>query len=704
MIELTSSQAQAIKFLDAGYNVFLTGKAGTGKSFLVDYFVAKHPEKNVVKCAPTGVAALNIGGSTIHRTFGVPLGVLDHHSVCTSQEKLDVLRKSDVILIDEISMCRIDVFEHVIRSLKRVGINNKQLILVGDFYQLPPVLTPAATFAFQQLYEDKLYAFESDMWIGSNLFTVELKEPKRQSETTEGSLLRSLSNIREGIPDFGIFHIANHADDNAVSLCPTKRQAKQINDEHLGRLPNHKHYLASKTGKVEDTDMVTDEDLVIAKDARIIMLVNDTSKRWVNGSMGTVTDLSDTHITIQIDNEGEYKVEPYTWSIREYVLEEDEETKEKHIVDKEIGSFTQFPLKLAWAITIHKSQGQTYDKVNIYNGFFAEGQMYVALSRCKTLNGIHTMGSLISSQLLCSSAVKTFMTKSIQKSNLIVTQIIEEIRRQKIEKVRAYVDNATLQKKQLYNVLSQIKDTGNQISQSDTTDVIRPLVQFIKKEKEKVANYYNKVEEILKKAKNDAIGYEQEDEMANLLVDIGGVLSQIKFIDADINNILEDAVKMLQKVQKQEEYSRKINKVSDCRNEITSLTTLTHNKIAQILEARSLFSADNKSNAIQPYINDIQKYYENVTNNYTRGNRLLQTAKKEATGFERDDKMAQLLVEISVSLKQIEEDNVVAQRIASDASQVLKLVQQKERKWKLSMAIAILIVLIAITALVIIRY
>ena len=162
MIELTTSQDKAIKLLDAGYNVFLTGKAGTGKSYLVDYFVAKHPEKNIVKCAPTGVAALNIDGATIHRTFGVPVRLLGHNDVCSSNDKLDVLKKADVILIDEISMCRIDVFEYVIRSLNRVGIRNKQLILVGDFYQLPPVLTPADTPTFNQLYGNRLYAFESD--------------------------------------------------------------------------------------------------------------------------------------------------------------------------------------------------------------------------------------------------------------------------------------------------------------------------------------------------------------------------------------------------------------------------------------------------------------------------------------------------------------------------------------------------------------
>ncbi len=699
MIELTSSQGIAIKLLDAGYNVFLTGKAGTGKSFLVDYFVEKHPEKNIIKCAPTGVAALRIGGATIHRTFGVPIRLLGHNDVCSSSDKLDVLKKADVVLIDEISMCRIDVFEYVIRTLKRIGIRNKQLILVGDFYQLPPVLTDKDKYAFRDLYGDKLYAFESDMWGSSDLITVELTEVKRQEEI---DFLRSLSNIREGNPDFSIFQVANRADDNAVSLCPTNAKAKSINDEHLNRLPNHKHYMASKTGKVEETDMLTDEKLVLAKNARVIMLVNDSEARWVNGSIGTVTNLSDNHITVQIDEEGEYRVERYTWSIKEYVLEVKQDTKEKHVVEKEIGTFTQFPLKLAWAITVHKSQGQTYDKVNIYNGFFANGQMYVALSRCKTLNGIHTMGTLQRNELRYSQAVKDFMTTTTQEANLRVPQILEEIKRLKINNVRVCADNAKSQQIQLNNALSQIRNAGKQVSQSDTTDAIRPLVQFISKEKEKVANYYKKVEEVLKKASNEAMGYEQEEGMTSLLVDIRDVLNQIRFIDAEINKISEDAVKTLQKVQKQEEYNGKINKIIDCRNELTSIATLTHNAIAHIQETRSQFSADNKSSEIQPYVDAISKEYDNVKNNYTKGYRLLQTAKREATGFEGDYKMTQLIGEISDFLMLISEDNVTAQGIASEASQVLKSVQQKDRKKKLYIAIALLMALIAIIVLVII--
>lgn len=693
MIELTPSQEQAIKLLDAGYNVFLTGKAGTGKSFLVDYFVAKHPEKNIVKCAPTGVAALNIEGVTIHRTFGVPLGVLDHRGVCSSPEKLDVLKKADVILIDEISMCRIDVFEYVIRTLKRIGIGNKQLILVGDFYQLPPVLTPAATFTFQQLYENRLYAFESDLWRSSSLLTVELKEPKRQSEETEEDLLRSLSNIREGIPDFDIFHVANRADDNAISLCPKNNQAKQINDEHLGRLPNHKHYMASKIGKVEEADMVTDEKLVLAKDARIIMLVNDTGGRWVNGSMGTVTELSDNHITVQIDNGGECRVDPYTWSIKEYVLEEDEDTREKHVVEKEIGSFTQFPLKLAWAITIHKSQGQTYDKVNIYNGFFANGQMYVALSRCKTLNGIHTMGELIPSQLMCSLSVKNFMTTSIKDSNSRIKTILEVIRRQKIDKISDCFSEVKDFETSINNALIQIRDLKEHITQDNSSVAIKPHVDFIEAENQKTANQYANSAQLLQLAKREAVGYEKDEEIKQLIAKTEIVIENIKQIKDTIAEIALDAERTLKFVQRQEEYIRRVEKIKNCVKEIQSLETSINKALTKISTELGLFTIDSKSNAIQPHIEIIKTESEKVANQYKEGMQLQRQAKQEAVGYEKFEGVKQLLSKMDNAINSIKQTkNGIAEK-AEEAASTLKKVQQRELRKKTAIIISIIAIL-----------
>lgn len=692
MIELTTSQDKAIKLLDAGYNVFLTGKAGTGKSFLVDYFVAKHPEKNIVKCAPTGVAALNIDGVTIHRTFGVPLGVLDHHGVCISPEKLDVLKKSDVILIDEISMCRIDVFEYVIRSLKRVGIRNKQLILVGDFYQLPPVLTDRDRLAFTALYGNRLYAFESDMWNSNNLITVELTEVKRQSQKEKRFLL-SLSKIREGNPDFGIFHIANHADDNAVSLCPTNAKAKSINDEHLSRLTNLKHYVATKTGKVEDADMVTDENLILAKDARIIMLVNNSEGRWVNGSMGMVTDLSDNHVTVQIDDGGECLVDRYTWSIKEYVLEEDEETGEKHVVEKEIGSFTQFPLKLAWAITIHKSQGQTYDNVNIYNGFFANGQMYVALSRCKTLNGIHTMGSLQRNELRYSQAVKDFMATTIQEAGLRVPRMLEEIRRQKVSKISDYVREVKDLETSLNNALIQIREARNHFTQDSTSNVIQSHINIIEAESEKVANHYEKSMQLLQLAKREAVGYENEEEIKQLMAKAEDVIGEIKQIEDTIAEIALDAERTLKLVQRKEDYLRRVDKITNCVNEIKSIETSINKALTKICTLVGLFTIDSKSNTIQLHVHSIRNNSEDVENSYKKGLQLQKTAKRESIGFERDDEMSQLLAEIDTTIRRVQEDYDTIQEKVTDAYQTLKIAQRRERRKKATIIISIITIL-----------
>lgn len=690
MIELTTSQDKAIKLLDAGYNVFLTGKAGTGKSFLVDYFVAKHPEKNIVKCAPTGVAALNINGATIHRTFGVPLGVLDHHGVCTSPEKLDVLKKSDVILIDEISMCRIDVFEYVIRSLKRVGIRNKQLILVGDFYQLPPVLTPTDTPTFNQLYGDSLYAFESDLWYSSNLLTLELTEVKRQNEK---SFLDSLSHIREGIPDFSIFQIANHADDNAVSLCPTKAKAKEINDSHLRQLPNHKHYMASIMGNVLESDMVADKELVLADDARIIMLVNDTGGRWVNGSMGTVTELSDNHITVQIDNGGECRVDRYTWSIKEYVLEEDKDTEEKHVVEKEIGSFTQFPMKLAWAITIHKSQGQTYDKVNIYNGFFTNGQMYVALSRCKTLNGIHTMGSLLPSQLMCSTAVRNFMTKSIEDSNSRIEAILEEIRRQKIDKIFGCVSEVKVLETSLNNALIQIRDARNRFTQVTTSIAMQPHINYIENERRKVANHYEKGVELLQLTKQEAVGYEIDEEIKQLLTKTENAIKNIKQIQDTIDEIALDAERTLKLVQRKEDYLRRVEKIKDYVKEIQSLETSINEALTKISTELGLFTVDSKSNAIQPHIEFIETESEKVTNLFEDGMQLQRQAKQEAVGYEKFEGIKHLLSKIDNSINSIEQTKDGIAEKALEATDILKKVQQRERRKITTIILSIIAIL-----------
>jgi hypothetical protein len=409
--------------------------------------------------------------------------------------------------------------------------------------------------------------------------------------------------------------------------------------------------------------------------------------------MGTVTELSDNHITVQIDNGGECRVDPYTWSIKEYVLEEDEETREKRVVEKEIGSFTQFPLKLAWAITIHKSQGQTYDKVNIYNGFFANGQMYVALSRCKTLNGIRTMGDLIPSQLKCSPAVKYFMTTSIEDSNSRIKTILAGIRKQKIDKISGYVSEVIVFESALNNALIQVKDARNHFTQDSTSNAIKPHIIIIEAESEKVAKHYDKGLQLLQLAKREADGHENDEEIKQLIAKAEVVIEKIKQIKDTIAEIALDADRILKKVQRKEDFNRRVAIVTDCVNEINSIERSLNDALTKISTSMGLFTIDSPSKTIQLHVNSIRNNRENVANSYEKGLQLQQIAKRESIGFERDDEMSQLVAEIDTTIRRVQEDYDTIQEKVTDAYQTLKIAQRRERRKKATIIISIIAIL-----------
>ena len=407
-VELTKSQQLAMDAFQDGYSFFLTGKAGTGKSFVTRQIIdqCKKQKRQVLVCAPTGIAAINVGGVTIHSAFRAPVGIIEPSKRCTDSRKLKVLETADVILIDEISMCRLDLFEFVINSIKYMG--KKQLILVGDFYQLPPVLTDSESEIYERLYPS-IYPFVSPLWESMNIKTIELKECVR---TQEKSLVKALDDIRIGIPNFKIFKSAKKPDKSAVSLCTTNKKAADINQEGLKNLKKPEKLTAVVHGEFPEKDMPTDKVLTLAPGARVMMLNN--SDFWVNGTLGTVESIHEDFVMISMPS-GTNRVERNKWEAKEYqtrTIKEDGKTKTV-LEQITVGTFHQFPLKLAWAITVHKSQGQTYERVNIYSErFFSPGQMYVALSRCKTLDGMKIIGKLSEKGLICSGEVKEFMMKS----------------------------------------------------------------------------------------------------------------------------------------------------------------------------------------------------------------------------------------------------------------------------------------------------
>lgn len=392
---LNKGQKFAYKILLQGYNVFLTGGAGTGKTFVIKKFIStlQRCNKNVMLCAPTGIAALNIGGVTLHRQFKAPLGVILNYN----SERSEELVRTDTLIIDEISMCRIDLFDFICRAIanansvrRNLGLRNIQIVLVGDFFQLSPVLREYEKKALDAHYKKDIgvgFAFNSIYWNLLELNTIVLTETVRQDDS---EFIHNLNNIRIGNKAY-IDMIFNKSCkdyiESAITLCGKNREANEINERELHRIDSESmFYRALTSGEIMETDTLAEEMLELRVGARVMTLVNTDS--YTNGMLGTIVGLYDDSIILTLDNGITTEVQRFHWDITRYEVEE---TPEKEYIIKEInvGYVEQFPVKLAYAITIHKSQGQTYDKVNISPYCWDCGQLYVAISRCKSLNNIH---------------------------------------------------------------------------------------------------------------------------------------------------------------------------------------------------------------------------------------------------------------------------------------------------------------------------
>lgn len=411
---LTDEQKKVFASFKSGANIFLCGKGGSGKSYLTRYIIdyCRTSGRSVLICAPTGIAALNIGGSTIHRVFNVPAKIVPQGTRCYNRKRLEAIDRADVVVIDEISMCRIDVFEYVARTLLYFK-PRKQLLFVGDFYQLPPVLRNEDSGTFSQVYGDRLFAFESELWEKLELQTMELQNSMRQSDK---AFVKALDNIRAGHPDFSAFQTDKPADPNALTICGTNKEADGKNQAQMRNLVNQGakvyKFNASVGGTVDPSEFPTEQELSLCVGARVVLLNNDSDGRWVNGTFATVADVEKDFLAVRIEGKGGQAVEvnrnKWTFLDYEVIRTEDGGTKLDTV---ERGTFEQYPVRLAWAITIHKSQGQTYDRVNVnISSIFAEGQLYVALSRCRTLAGMRITGTLTSEKVRTSEAVLRFMS------------------------------------------------------------------------------------------------------------------------------------------------------------------------------------------------------------------------------------------------------------------------------------------------------
>ena len=454
-IQLTDEQQAAYDVVMSGRNIFLTGKAGTGKSHLTRYLIdqLERSKKNVIVCAPTGIAARNIGGVTLHRTFGIPIKPLSTSEECENRQKLKVIDNADVIIIDEISMCRADVFGFVARSIQSSmerTDKQKQVIVIGDFLQLPPVLGSNEEKSYKKIYRDKIWPFETKEWRHMSFQCIELQEVIRQKDY---NLTTALNNIRLGIPDFTILkkRLFSEDDPDAITLCSRNIDASAINRKRLYELKGESHtYSADSWG--ENDDVPVDQEIELKPSARIILVANDREGRWTNGTLATVVGTLTDSIVVRFDDGSEHEVSPFTWETKECHVYEG--NNGKTYVDTDIiGCFTQLPVKLAYAITIHRSQGQTYEKVNIHpDGIFGEGMMYVGLSRCRSLDGMRIVGKLKEEDVKVNETVKKFYTTFFKRTPKVATkkggkEIVknkrsfrkskgEEVREQIIEMIR----------------------------------------------------------------------------------------------------------------------------------------------------------------------------------------------------------------------------------------------------------------------------
>ena len=406
-----------------GRNVFLTGKAGTGKTTFLKK-LRKTCQKRMVVTSPTGVAAVNAGGVTLHSFFQLPFGPRTPESPLESKNamnnrKISVIKTLELLVIDEISMVRADLLDSVDQVLRRYRRNNKpfggvQLLLIGDMQQLSPVIRPEDEDILRPYY-DSYYFFGSIAWRKTSYVCIELDHVFRQTDSTFISLL---NNIREGRVDANTINALNSRympnyqppdGEDIVTLVTTNRQADSINQTHLlGLDTEQREYAAQIKGEFPESSYPVEKNLLLKKDAVVMFLKNDTSfdHLFYNGKIGRVTGFDDDGVYVRCNGEdGDIHVGVMVWENTKYEIAP--ETKE--IKETVIGTFTQIPLRIAWAVTIHKSQGLTFDHLMIdAANSFAHGQVYVALSRCRTLAGLVLLRPLAAGDVISDPQVRSF--------------------------------------------------------------------------------------------------------------------------------------------------------------------------------------------------------------------------------------------------------------------------------------------------------
>lgn len=395
-------------------SVFVTGKAGCGKTTLLKYLKA-HTKKKIIILAPTGIAAINAGGMTIHSFFKFPPKIVQKDDVRQIYNSA-LIKNLDMLVIDEVSMCRVDLMDGIDYSLRiNRGVNapfgGVQVAFFGDLYQLCPVVEKEAREVLRKKYPTP-YFFSAQAFDDFDVKYIELSKIYRQMDTKFINLLNRLRSKKHTEKDLQLLNkqvrknAIRSVSDGTIILTPTNSLAGAINQDKLLKLPGRVYtYDAVVSGRFDMSAYPTDTSLKLKKGAQVILIKNDPDKKWVNGTFGKIAELSDDSIAVDIDGHI-YQVHIASWNKIEYRYNEEEDKIEENIV----GSFVQYPLKLSWAVTVHKSQGQTFNKLilDLGHGAFAHGQVYVALSRCTSLGGITLKRPVIHSDILFDKCVHGF--------------------------------------------------------------------------------------------------------------------------------------------------------------------------------------------------------------------------------------------------------------------------------------------------------
>lgn len=430
-------------------SIFLTGKAGTGKTTFLNDFVAKTRKKHII-VAPTGIAAINAGGVTIHSLFGIPSRTfvpttepIDPNLAMNinelfphfkyRKEKLELFREIELIIIDEVSMLRADLLDIMDHSLRRVRRNQlpfggAQLLLVGDLYQLPPVVRDDSERILSKYYETSFF-FSAKALQNLRLITVELTKVYRQHDEDFLEMLDAVRHANTRDLDFEKLNSRYNPEfephnEAYIHLCSHNRIADHINQKKLSELQEVPHfYKASIIGEFKETQYPNDETLELKVGTQIMFIRNDSSpeKKFYNGKLAEISYLDEDTIKVIMD-EGKREITLTTevWEQKRYTLD-----AQKNIKTEVLGSFEQYPIRLAWAVTIHKSQGLTFDRVIVDAGrSFASGQVYVALSRCRTLEGIVLKSKISSGAIFKDDRIEDFQRAT--QANDMIEQIIEK--------------------------------------------------------------------------------------------------------------------------------------------------------------------------------------------------------------------------------------------------------------------------------------